>query len=52
MPYEEKFNDGAFFNDESIIPTIPDVDYDTPIETNGMTDIGDSLRTFPELIQK
>lgn len=52
MPYEEKFNDGVFFNDESTIPIIPDVDYDTPIETNEMTDVGDSFREFPELIQK
>lgn len=52
MPYEEKLNDGVFFNDESTIPIIPDVDYDTPIETNEMTDVGDSFREFPELIQK
>ncbi|MCS2788863.1 hypothetical protein AAH077_18335 [Bacteroides fragilis] len=52
MPHKEIFNDGTFLNDESITPTIPDVDYDTPIETNGMTDVGDSLRNLPELIQK
>ncbi|MCM0270277.1 hypothetical protein ACRFA2_15020 [Bacteroides hominis] len=52
MTYEEKFNYGTFLKDESTTPTIPDVDYDTPVATNGATDIGDSLRTLPELIQK